>query len=110
MCNRETLQSVGPTRTTETFYLNILKVVCMQWRAQLHLHEYQAGLGAPRHAGDGLHRVDRGDYQDDLEGEEEDTHGHCVLCDGLYSKCNELKTFLVIYPLQRKHQCLQTTG
>ena len=28
MCNRETLQSVGPTRTSETFYLNILKVVC----------------------------------------------------------------------------------
>ena len=45
----------------------------VQWRAQLHLHEHQAGLGAHRHAGDGLHSVDPGDDGGEGEkGEEED--------------------------------------
>ena len=56
-------------------HLNVSKHSGAQWRAQLHLHEHQAGLCAHRHEGDGLHRVDPGDPQQD--GEKEETH--CIV-------------------------------
>ena len=49
------------------------------------MHEHQAGLCAHRHEGDGLHRVDPGDPEQDEE--EEETHR-------VWPRCKRLVNYL----------------